>query len=483
MSAGRWRGASNSVAGPSGDPYEWTALGTWTHPQPGGGPDAGGEREPRSPRQGAGARGAVRRLAARTGGQPPDRARRRGRRASARPRSSPTWPVVPRSSGSAFSSGHCLDIDAGVAFGAVIEAVRELVARLDDLESHPRARRMSALLDPETPRSPEPFRVLEDLRQTVLEAAAAGPRDVRAGGHALGGPLDPGLRRGASRHGARAAAVRAHRPDRRPAPATPGPEDPRRDQPASPAPGAWTWPPRPGQHRRHRGARTRRHGRRGAGAVGAGAFGGQPAVRRGARGRGPARDPRASCPTSSSPGSTRWPTARASCCASPPSTARGSTPTRSPSWRASTDAQLDAFLRELLDANLLRGAGDSLAFRHGLLREAVYDDLLPDERTRLHARARPPSCRRGPTRTRTPACRSLSRLAFHWSAAHDLPRTLEASVRAGEVAWRIGAAEADHPPRASAVACGTGCPTRRPVAGCTQIELRPRLARAALRPG
>ena len=54
-------------------------------------------------------------------------------------------------------------------------------------------------------------------------------------------------------------------------------------------------------------------------------------------------------------------------------------------WRGSTDARLDAFLRELLDANLLRGAGESLAFRHALLREAVYDDLLPDERTRLHA--------------------------------------------------------------------------------------------------
>ena len=40
-------------------------------------------------------------------------------------------------------------------------------------------------------------------------------------------------------------------------------------------------------------------------------------------------------------------------------------------------AQLDAFLRELLDANVLRSVGDSLEFRHGLLREAVYDDLLP----------------------------------------------------------------------------------------------------------
>ena len=34
---------------------------------------------------------------------------------------------------------------------------------------------MLTLLDPEAPRSPEPLRVLDDLRQTVLEAAATGP--------------------------------------------------------------------------------------------------------------------------------------------------------------------------------------------------------------------------------------------------------------------------------------------------------------------
>ena len=77
--------------------------------------------------------------------------------------------------GFSVALGHCLDIDAGVAFGAVIEAVGGLVARLEDLDSRPCARRMRGLLDPETPRSPEPFRVLEDLRQTVLEAADAGP--------------------------------------------------------------------------------------------------------------------------------------------------------------------------------------------------------------------------------------------------------------------------------------------------------------------
>ena len=69
-------------------------------------------------------------------------------------------------------------------------------------------------------------------------------------------------------------------------------------------------------------------------------------------------------------------------------------------------SRLDEFLHDLLEANVLRGRGDSLEFRHGLLREAVYDDLLPDERTQAPRRARRASCRPGPTRTPTPACHS-----------------------------------------------------------------------------
>ena len=62
----------------------------------------------------------------------------------------------------------------------------------------------------------------------------------------------------------------------------------------SPAPGTSTWPPStrrasPASWQSH----ARRRGRRGAGALGAGPFGGQPALRRGAGGRRPAGDPRA----------------------------------------------------------------------------------------------------------------------------------------------------------------------------------------------
>ena len=96
--------------------------------------------------------------------------------------------------GFTVATGHCLDLEAGISFAPVVEAVRSLLAGLDDLESRPSARRMLTLLDPEAPRSREAFHVLDDLTAAVLEAAAAGPVLRGAGGHALGGPLDPGLR-------------------------------------------------------------------------------------------------------------------------------------------------------------------------------------------------------------------------------------------------------------------------------------------------
>ncbi|MFI6183561.1 ATP-binding protein [Nonomuraea sp. NPDC051191] len=48
--------------------------------------------------------------------------------------------------------------------------------------------------------------------------------------------------------------------------------------------------------------------------------------------------------------------------------------------------ELDALLRELVDRSLIVTAGDGYDFRHALIRHAVYEDLLPGERARLHAR-------------------------------------------------------------------------------------------------
>jgi DNA-binding CsgD family transcriptional regulator len=93
---------------------------------------------------------------------------------------------------------------------------------------------------------------------------------------------------------------------------------------------------------------------------------------------------------------------------------------------------LDHALREAVDANVLRRAGEHLEFRHGLLREAVYDDLMPGERGHAHrVLARALERLAGDQ----PGLRELGLLSFHWYAAHDVPAAFDASLRAGQMAW------------------------------------------------
>jgi predicted ATPase len=92
-------------------------------------------------------------------------------------------------------------------------------------------------------------------------------------------------------------------------------------------------------------------------------------------------------------------------------------------------------LREAVAHHVLVAEGGSggYAFRHALVQEAIYDDLLPVQRPPLHAAyARALAARieeRGDA-----AAAELGRLAYHWYAAHDLGQALLASVRAGQAA-------------------------------------------------
>jgi DNA-binding CsgD family transcriptional regulator len=114
-------------------------------------------------------------------------------------------------------------------------------------------------------------------------------------------------------------------------------------------------------------------------------------------------------------------------------------------------AALDAALREAVDANLLVRRGDLLAFRHALLRDAIYGDVLPAELLRAHARYGD-AVRRRIAHAAGPASAALEGdaggmadwglLAYHLAAAGDLAGALPAAVHAGREAARLGLPEA-----------------------------------------
>jgi DNA-binding CsgD family transcriptional regulator/tetratricopeptide (TPR) repeat protein len=97
-----------------------------------------------------------------------------------------------------------------------------------------------------------------------------------------------------------------------------------------------------------------------------------------------------------------------------------------------SDEELAAGLREAVEHHVMTvdDNGRGYAFRHVLTREAVYDDMLPGELVPLHrayaaALSRTPSLAAG-----FPAAGE----AYHWFAAHDLPRALPAAVLAAQQA-------------------------------------------------
>ena len=98
------------------------------------------------------------------------------------------------------------------------------------------------------------------------------------------------------------------------------------------------------------------------------------------------------------------------------------------------DAELHDALREAVSHHLLAyGSGESYAFRHALVREVVYADLLPGERASVHAALA--HALSGSGDVSAPAAAERAR---HWWAARELSEALAASVEAGRAADRIG---------------------------------------------
>jgi DNA-binding CsgD family transcriptional regulator len=104
--------------------------------------------------------------------------------------------------------------------------------------------------------------------------------------------------------------------------------------------------------------------------------------------------------------------------------------------------EYDDALREAVAHQLLVPDGDhGYAFRHALLREAIYGDLLPGERTRLHARL---AELLADERRLADVPGTAAELAHHSLASHDIPGAFAASVAAGREAERLAAPAEAH---------------------------------------
>ncbi|MGW6544953.1 helix-turn-helix transcriptional regulator [Streptomyces massasporeus] len=98
------------------------------------------------------------------------------------------------------------------------------------------------------------------------------------------------------------------------------------------------------------------------------------------------------------------------------------------------EAELESALRESVGRQLLvAGDDDTYSFRHALAREAVYADLLPGERARLHGAFARLLAGRGHL------AESAAERAHHYRESHDLAEALAASLEAADHAQRVGA--------------------------------------------
>ncbi len=144
------------------------------------------------------------------------------------------------------------------------------------------------------------------------------------------------------------------------------------------------------------------------------------------------------------------------------------------------EAELLAGLREAVSAHvLLADAGDgTYGFRHALVKEAVYAELLPGERTRLHARFAAALAARD---SDDPGL--AAELAWHWYAAHDLERALPAAVRAGLAAERAYAFAEAQRQFERALELWERCGEPAAEAGMDKAELLARAGEAAANAG
>lgn len=141
--------------------------------------------------------------------------------------------------------------------------------------------------------------------------------------------------------------------------------------------------------------------------------------------------------------------------------------------------ELLAALHEAIENNVLiqDPASESYGFRHELLREALYDDLLPRERVALHgALAR---ALEDDPRLAVGAHGAAAQRAMHWSAAHELPHALIASIEAGSEAERLWSFAEAHVHFEHAIELWDGVSSEQRPEDVSLVDLLGRAAEAA----
>jgi DNA-binding NarL/FixJ family response regulator/tetratricopeptide (TPR) repeat protein len=140
------------------------------------------------------------------------------------------------------------------------------------------------------------------------------------------------------------------------------------------------------------------------------------------------------------------------------------------------EIRLVAAVREAVDRQLLVADQDTYRFRHVLLLEAVYGELLPGERRLLHA-----AVAQALTQDPQPsALRQVSaELAHHWDVVGDRPRALTASITAARAAAEVYGFSEAHQHYERALNLWEQAPDAPERAGLTLPELRLEAAECA----
>jgi DNA-binding CsgD family transcriptional regulator len=147
------------------------------------------------------------------------------------------------------------------------------------------------------------------------------------------------------------------------------------------------------------------------------------------------------------------------------------------------EAEVERGLRDAVAGQVLvaSAATESYRFRHALLQEAVYGDLLPGERTRLHATYARLLSEADPDAEDGSA--SAAELAWHCLASHDLPGGLAALVRAADHAATVFAPSEAFRHLTQALELWNRVPDAAAVAGVDRVEVLVRAAQAASHSG